>query len=132
MEQTGFQSGWNSAWTRGVSSTGGGLNAEALGLLFRNPHGARKAAALVRALDAREGAYSSTPDVAPIPALKLGAAGWAFHFSGGDEAYEYGFALRNAVIVVYMLCWDDNCDPAQHVRGAIRRYARAIAARATS
>lgn len=130
VARAGYQRGWLSLWTRAANSTGGGLNAEAVGLLFGDGSGANAVAAALRDAHGKHDPLSSTPDATPIAPLRLGTHGWGFHLTGGDERFEYGFVLGNAVIDVDMLCWDGNCAPNQRVREALEHYARAIAARA--
>jgi hypothetical protein len=130
LERAGLRRAYGSLWTRRAGDENG-VNAEAIAFLFADGRGASRGAQALRTLARQQDSDSSTPDVEEISALDVGRDGWGLHLSGGDESYEYGFVLGNAVVHVYMLCWDGDCIPDQDVRESAARYAQAIADGAT-
>jgi hypothetical protein len=126
LKRSGLRSAYGSQWTR-AAGDGNGVNAEGVAWLFADATGAARGAQTLRALAREQDDESSTPHVDDISALDAGREGWGLHLSGGDEAYEYGFVLGNAVVVVDMLCWDGNCLPDQQVKESVAKYAQAIA-----
>jgi hypothetical protein len=126
LKRAGLRRAYGSMWTR-AAGDGNGVNAEGVAWLFADSTGAARGAQALRALAREQDDESSTPRVDDISALDVGSDGWGLHLSGGDEAYEYGFVLGNAVVVLDMLCWDGNCLPDQQVKESTAKYAQAIA-----
>lgn len=127
LERTHFLRFYSSQWSRPANAHAQVI-AESVANLFRDRDGALAGNDAIRSLSRSD---SATPYVAGIPPLKLGERGWGFRLSGGNEAFVYGFVLRNTVIFVKMLCRPGNCAPGEHVRQAVADYASEITSRAT-
>jgi hypothetical protein len=127
LERADFLRFYSTQWSRPANAHGE-VVAESVANLFRDPDGAVAGNDAIRSLSRTD---PNAVEATDIPPLKLGERGWGFHLTGVDEAFVYGFVLRNTVIFAKMLCQPGKCPPGEHVRQAVAAYASEITRRAT-
>jgi hypothetical protein len=127
LERAHFLRFYSAEWSRPAEQRGQ-IVAESVANLFRDPDGALAGNDPIRSLSREDPNANEATSLAP---LKLGKAGWGLHLTGVDEAFVYGFVLRNSVIFVKFRCDPGNCAPGEDVRQAVADYADEITRRAT-
>lgn len=127
LERAHFLRFYSVLWNR-PANPHGTVDAESVVNLFRDPEGALAGNDPIRSLSRTD---VDSVKATEIPPLNLGNRGWGLHLTGAEEAFVYGFVLRNTVIFVKMVCQPATCAPSEHVRQALGDYATDIARRAT-